>query len=903
MGAILLAYEREQDLAAIETLLQSRGHHVTRSRSGLEALEAARVEPPHAIVSDVQLPLLDGFALCRRLREDPVTRYLPVFLLSFRVEGPKYEAFAAEVGAQRFFPRGSTIEDLATAIDGLKTGTDTMRIPALVPELLDRQEQDRRRVSELEKQVRELTYTNKLLAAAERSARAKVERAAVERVDVARAEAGRADAAADERTRELEARIAELEGQVEAGQARARDLVERLGEHEARTQALAEADAQARDAAAEETRAGHARVGLLETRLTELQSSRAQAQAQASDALRAFGALPLPTLLHDMETHELRAASDSAAALLRLAPESIAGRPLAEVLPAMVAADGSPPPDEVEHTRPDGTLARYALRRASVSYAGRACWITTLIDVTADRAVADAERRARPRAAAIEAAPAATCVLDADGTLLHANAAFRALLLLEAGRTEGVALGQLLADPAEAAAVVASTRPAQVRWKRADGSAFEAESAGDHRQHDQQGRRRLPAIAAQELAGAIAEVPAVRADRLAGEIALQVLGELLDGGIALAGLLAQGLEQDVLEIPVDQGRAPGLGLTDLADRISRAGDGAAIGAGPGDQRVQDHAQGVDIAGRGDGPAEDLLGTRECRRHRGHQGLRGLGAGRDRAFLQELGDAEVQQLHRAVGLDQDVAGLQVAVHDEPLVRIGHRRAHLAKQRKAMLDRRCVAGAVGIDGFAFHQLHHEVGQALLGRAPIEQAGDAGMFEMGQDLPLGSQPLQDEVDVEPRAHQLDRHELFVLGIGTARAVHLAHAATPDQLEQLVRPDPAAGPARGRFLIGFGGEVIQRRTVEQRLGGSVRPQERLELGMQGGIPAGETGEVRGARLGIQCDGLIEGRLQTLPRFRVHDAAPAPIRARAWGMMLLGDRGPQRTMDGSRVRRCPPGP
>ena len=478
MGAILLAYEREQDLAAIETLLQSRGHHVTRARSGLEALEAARMEPPHAIVSDVQLPLLDGFALCRRLREDPVTRYLPVFLLSFRVEGPKYEAFAAEVGAQRFFPRGSTIEDLATALDGIKTGTDTMRIPALVPELLDRQEQDRRRVSELEKQVRELTYTNKLLAAAERSARAKAERAAVERVDAARADAGRADAIADERSRELEARIAELEGQVESGQARARELEARLGEHEARVQALAEAEAEARDAAAQETRAGHARVGVLEARLTELQSSRAQAQAQASDALRAFSALALPTLLHDMETHELRAASDSAAALLRLAPESFAGRPLAEVLPGMVAAEGASPPDEVEYTRPDGTLARFALRRASVSYAGRACWITTLIDVTADRAVADAERRARPRAAAIEAAPAPTCVLDADGTLLHANAAFRTLLLLEAGRTEGVALGQFLVDPADAAAVVTSTRPAQVRWKRADGSAFEAESMG-----------------------------------------------------------------------------------------------------------------------------------------------------------------------------------------------------------------------------------------------------------------------------------------------------------------------------------------------------------------------------------------------------------------------------------------
>ncbi|HQR25163.1 MAG TPA: response regulator, partial [Steroidobacteraceae bacterium] len=134
MSTILLAYERDQDLAAIETLLQSRGYRVLKARNGLEALEVARSETPRAVVSDVLLPLLDGFALCRRLKEEAPTRHLPVILLSFRVEGPKYEAFAAEVGALRFFPRGSTLEDLAVALDSLKAGSDTMRIPALVPE-------------------------------------------------------------------------------------------------------------------------------------------------------------------------------------------------------------------------------------------------------------------------------------------------------------------------------------------------------------------------------------------------------------------------------------------------------------------------------------------------------------------------------------------------------------------------------------------------------------------------------------------------------------------------------------------------------------------------------------------------------------------------------------------------
>ena len=99
MKTVLLAYDRDQDLAALETLLQARNHRVLKTRSGVEALEVARRDAPHVIVSDVLLPKLDGFALCRRLKEDPLLQHVPVLILSFRVEGPKYEAFAAEVGA------------------------------------------------------------------------------------------------------------------------------------------------------------------------------------------------------------------------------------------------------------------------------------------------------------------------------------------------------------------------------------------------------------------------------------------------------------------------------------------------------------------------------------------------------------------------------------------------------------------------------------------------------------------------------------------------------------------------------------------------------------------------------------------------------------------------------------
>ena len=131
MKTVLLAYERDQDLNAVESVLQSRGHHVVKARTGVDALDAIRSSTPDVVVSDVQLPRLDGFALCRRLREDPAYLHLPFVLHSFRVEGPKYEAFAAEVGALRFLPRGSTLEELVAAIDETP-GSGTMRMPPFV---------------------------------------------------------------------------------------------------------------------------------------------------------------------------------------------------------------------------------------------------------------------------------------------------------------------------------------------------------------------------------------------------------------------------------------------------------------------------------------------------------------------------------------------------------------------------------------------------------------------------------------------------------------------------------------------------------------------------------------------------------------------------------------------------
>ena len=452
MKTVLLAYERDQDLAAVESVLHSRGHRVLKARSGVEALDAIRSETPDAVVSDVLLPRLDGFALCRRLREDPTYVHLPFVLHSFRVEGPKYEAFAAEVGAQRFFPRGSTLEDLASALEESTSGSGTVRMPVLLPELLDKREQDRRRLADLERQLRDIENANKQLAAGERVARERAEHEARARAEFAAAESLR--------IREMQLRIRELESSQRQS---------------------AEAEQQARGVA-EESRADAGRIAALEARLNDLQASRARAQALAGDAERAFAQQPTPTWLVDMGSGQILAATDSAAAMVGVEPSALRGKPLAELLPAAHFPDDSVRDMTVSWRRQDGTDAQLELRRQPTTYGGRASWLLAARDVTDELALKAREQSLAAQSDALEAAPEACGLVDAEGRLRYGNRALLSLLAIDSERLATLNVQSLDVD-AGGDSTIRSISAGQgalrqgARWRRPDGVALDVEVA------------------------------------------------------------------------------------------------------------------------------------------------------------------------------------------------------------------------------------------------------------------------------------------------------------------------------------------------------------------------------------------------------------------------------------------
>jgi len=87
MGARVLIVEDEPDIRDLLAFhLERQGYHVTRSRTGADALRQVRARPPDLILLDLMLPELGGLDVCRRLRQDPRTASVPIVMLTARGE-------------------------------------------------------------------------------------------------------------------------------------------------------------------------------------------------------------------------------------------------------------------------------------------------------------------------------------------------------------------------------------------------------------------------------------------------------------------------------------------------------------------------------------------------------------------------------------------------------------------------------------------------------------------------------------------------------------------------------------------------------------------------------------------------------------------------------------------------
>jgi DNA-binding response OmpR family regulator len=82
MAYVLVVDDEPEIIQLVTQILELRGHRVGLARDGLDALAKVAAEPPDVIILDLNLPKLDGFEVCKRLKADDKTRAIPVVMLT-----------------------------------------------------------------------------------------------------------------------------------------------------------------------------------------------------------------------------------------------------------------------------------------------------------------------------------------------------------------------------------------------------------------------------------------------------------------------------------------------------------------------------------------------------------------------------------------------------------------------------------------------------------------------------------------------------------------------------------------------------------------------------------------------------------------------------------------------------
>lgn len=93
-----VAYNRR----AMRAIFMSGGHEVASAPDGRAALEICRGEPPDLVVTDILMPKMDGFQLCRAIKTDPLLQTIPVIFYTGSYADPEDREFGMSLGAAAY---------------------------------------------------------------------------------------------------------------------------------------------------------------------------------------------------------------------------------------------------------------------------------------------------------------------------------------------------------------------------------------------------------------------------------------------------------------------------------------------------------------------------------------------------------------------------------------------------------------------------------------------------------------------------------------------------------------------------------------------------------------------------------------------------------------------------------
>jgi len=124
---ILIVDDSPTQLSVLQDTLEAKGYRVETAKDGMEAITKVSHAPPALILSDVMMPELNGYHLCRLLKNDPRTVHIPVILLTNLKE--RHDRFWGEkAGADLYLEKESDLTPIIGAVESLLSTAATPEV-------------------------------------------------------------------------------------------------------------------------------------------------------------------------------------------------------------------------------------------------------------------------------------------------------------------------------------------------------------------------------------------------------------------------------------------------------------------------------------------------------------------------------------------------------------------------------------------------------------------------------------------------------------------------------------------------------------------------------------------------------------------------------------------------------
>jgi two-component system, cell cycle sensor histidine kinase and response regulator CckA len=116
---ILIVDDKGDNLYMLETLLKGNGFEVISAGNGIEALEKLKKTSVNLIISDILMPKMDGFQLCKAVKEDSTLKAIPFILYTASYTDDKDEELSLKMGADKYIKKPVDPEVFLSAVNDL----------------------------------------------------------------------------------------------------------------------------------------------------------------------------------------------------------------------------------------------------------------------------------------------------------------------------------------------------------------------------------------------------------------------------------------------------------------------------------------------------------------------------------------------------------------------------------------------------------------------------------------------------------------------------------------------------------------------------------------------------------------------------------------------------------------